>query len=178
MKLKDITLIEFTELDDKTRYVYASKYSRYLNEPEDLFNIGDITKLSFGTVKDLQYTFPNVVGIYELLNFVSEFKNISPKKLGQYSFFSWCRFRRFIEVGLETITTLELNLAYETSMEDESDGINSLSKFGVMIQIDKLALGDIRRYDEIRNMPYDTCFTKLLMDKEIEEYKQSLIKRK
>jgi hypothetical protein len=155
---------------DPKEYNYASKYSPELNTPKDIFEFGEVTKMPFGTVKDMQYIFEMGVNWIELIKFVSEYKNITISRLSEETFFNWCKFRTYIENALNTIEKLEQSLMYETSGEDEQAGINDLAQYGVMIQIDELAKGDILKYDSIRAMPYDTCFVKLKMDKDIQEY--------
>ena len=170
MELENITFIQYLNLKDKSIYDYVSNYSRVLNKPEDIFKIGDFTKLTFGQVKDAQFTFKNGVYWHDLINFVSYIKNISHQKISNNKFFTLCKVRRFIEEQLNEIYKLELNIYHDVSNLDESAGIDSLNKYGVLIQIDKLAGGDILKYDAIKNLPYNLCFTKLMMDKDIELY--------
>lgn len=177
-QLENITFKEFTELDDYTQnlYNYTARYSRKLNQPLDLFGIGDFTKLTFGQIKDLQYTFEKGIYYQDLFNFVIEVKGIKLDKIVNKTFFHICKFRRFVEMELDKIQQLESNLNFEASTIDRNAGIEELNQFGVMLQIDKLAGGDITKYDNIRALPYDICFAKLLMDKKTDEYKANINK--
>ena len=39
-----------------------------------------------------------------------------------------------------------------------------------MLQIDRLAGGDPLKYNQVRNLPYGIGFTKLYMDKEVDDF--------
>lgn len=170
MEIYNITFRQYIELEDKSLYNYALKYSRKLNEPLDLFEIGEFTKLKFGQVKDLQHNFSNGINWENLITFVTDLKKISPEKIAGHKFFDMCKFFRYISEQLSGLNDLEQNLYTRISSKDESAGIDNLSKFGVMIQIDRLAKGDLLKYDAIRDLPYSLCFTKMLMDKEINDF--------
>lgn len=169
-ELSNITFKEYIELEDKFKYNYVATYSRVLNTANDLFNIGEFNKLTFGQVKDAQTNFQNGVDFKNMLNFVTELKGIKLKRLAKYKFFELCKFRRFIEEQIDHISRIEANLYYQVSALDESAGIDRLAKFGVGIQIDKLALGQVWMYDTVKALPYDIAFFKLLMDKEVADY--------
>jgi hypothetical protein len=170
MEIRDITLKEYFELEDRSEYDFVMKYSQRFNEPTDIFGMGELTNRSFGFVKDLQYTFSEGVEWKELINFVEVLTGETQRKLIEYRFIDWCKFMAFMVESLGTISKLEEHLVYQTTGADEDAGISNLNKFGVFIQIDTLAKGDIRLYEQIRGLKYDLCFTKLLMDKEIQEY--------
>ncbi len=168
IKLPDITWSEYWDLANKnkaTKFNYAAIFSPYLNTPLDLFKIGEFNKLTFGEVKDLQHTFQNGVGLIEMINFVNVFKNIEIKHIAKNKFFDICRARRYFEEQIYKIYKLEKNLSYDVTAQDESAGINSLDKFGVLIQIDSLAGGDPLKYEPVKKLPYDICFAKMLMEK-------------
>lgn len=175
---KDITFKEYLDLDDKSVYNYAANYSRVFNIEKDIFAFGEFEKLPFITVKDLQYKFGNNINWLEFINFVSEDKQKSIKVLADKTFLQWCNFRAYVEQSLLRIARYEAQLVYEATAEDEEAGIDNLSVFGVLIQIDKLAGGDITKYEIIKQMPYEDCFTKLLMDMRIEEYNAELNRRR
>ena len=162
-ELEDITFLEYMNLKQKEEayiYNYAMVYSRVLNTAEDIFNIGKFENLTFGQVKDAQYTFSKVFSWQNLFKFV----------IVNRKFFEICKFRRYVEEELHELAQKEQVLSYEPDKLDENAGIDRLSKFGVMIQIDRLAGGDLLKYNEVRNMPYGIAFTKLYMDKEVDDF--------
>ena len=168
MEIENITFLEYTNLKDKSLYDYAAQFSRKLNTAKDLFDIGDFTKLTFGQVKDAQYLFSSGVSFEKMFKFVSQVTKDPYNKIAKQRFFDLCMCRRFVEEQLQEIHKLELNIYHETDARDESAGIDRLAKFGVLIQIDSLAGGDVLKYDLIKELPYNLCFTKLLMQKEID----------
>ena len=170
MELENITFLEYVNLKDKSLYNYASKFSRKLNTANDLFDIGPFTSLTFGQVKDAQHLFNDGVNWENLFKFVCQLKNTHKKHLAKNKFFELCMFRQYVAEQLNEIYNIELNLFHEVNHTDEAAGIDKLAKFGVMIQIDKLAGGDVLKYDAIKQMPYNLCFTKLLLDKETDLY--------
>jgi hypothetical protein len=178
IEIENIKMLDFIQLEDKSAYNFAADYSNRLNAPLDLFEFGELTKMSFGDVKDMQYTFSNGINWIELINFVNNYKGIDKKELVQIRFFDWCKFRAFIKQGLEYIETLEENLMYETSGDDEAAGIDSLNKYGVFAQVDSLAGGNPLNYEAVKKLEYSVCFTKLLYDKEKQDYINERNKRK
>lgn len=178
MEIENITFIEYVNLKDKSLYNYASNFSRKLNQPKDLFNVGKFSKLTFGQVKDAQYSFNSGVHFENLIKFTCYLKKIKEIDFCKKRFFDICKYRRFIELELDNIYKAEKELYYESSAKDESAGIDKLSKFGVIIQIDQLANGDVTKYEQVKKQPYALCFNKLLMNKEIELYKFNKHKQK
>jgi hypothetical protein len=173
MELENITLKEYFTHPERWLYNYVSKYSKKLNEPLDLFNIGSFDSLSFGAVKDAQHFFENGYNFIKLVEFVESVTNYKYKQLANFAFFDWCRVRRYIELQINAIIQAEAQLSYKYNEQDQNAGIENFIKFGVLIQIDKLAGGDILKYEAIRAQPYKVCFMKLLYDKQTEDFKEN-----
>jgi hypothetical protein len=169
IELEDISFRKYAELKDKSVYNYAAMYSRVLNTSKDIFDIGEFNKLTFGQVKDAQTAFANGVYWLKLLNFVSEIKSISVKKIAKYKFFELCKFRRYVEEQLDKIQRIESKMYYEVTGIDKAAGIDKLTQFGVVIQIDKLAGGDVMKWELVKQLPYAIGFMKLYMDKTVDE---------
>lgn len=169
-ELENITFVQYVELKDKSAYDYAATYSRVLNTPVDIFKVGMFNKLTFGQVKDLQTTFASGVDYKEMINFVCNLKKLKLKEVVLKPFFEICKFRSYVISEIEKIQRIEESLNYKVSAQDKTAGIEKLAKFGVGIQIDKLAMGKIWMYETVRKQDYEKAFFKLLMDKEINEY--------
>lgn len=112
----------------------------------DLLNKGDIENLLFLICKDRGI---NV--------FKNDINLLQPDKI--LSFVLW------IIDELKTITALESEyLRSDPDVKLMQAGINELDKFGLLNTLDNLAKGDILKYDEIRNLPYNVVFDKQYME--------------
>ena len=177
-EIEIISMLDYINLQDKSLYNYVSNYSSKLNEPKDVFKFDSLKNKTFGEVKDIQYFFQKGINWMDLINFVETYCEIDAKESVKTGFFEWCQFRRYIESELDGIYKIEMLLNYQSTGKDESAGIDKLAKYGVLIQIDQLALNDITKRKEVRAINYMEAFTKLLKDKEIDEYTQQLNKIK
>jgi hypothetical protein len=54
--------------------------------------------------------------------------------------------------------------------------VGGFERFGYMPEVDSLAQGDVRRYDEIEALPYEMCFAKLLYSKVCKDYEREVNK--
>jgi hypothetical protein len=176
IKVPNISFLEYANLDTRKDYDY---YLRYANlKGLDLFCLGDFLAQPFGFVKDMQ-EYMN----YQGLNWEDFFTEMS-KKTGEAtdsivkrSLFDLQRARIYIRDEIEKINTLErTQLGHTSDSDEERAGIDVFNKFRSFIQFDKLAQGDIRRFKEIEEIPYDICFTKLLLDAEKYEFDKRLNK--
>ncbi len=55
---------------------------------------------------------------------------------------------------------------------EKKAGIQAFSKFKYINTVNSLAGGDITKWDDILNMPYDRILTKLLLNKTEAEYRR------
>ena len=170
IKVPNISFLEYVELDDKTDYNYYLFYGEF--KPLDIFKLGDFTDQDFGFVKDMQ-DYMNSTGL-SWQDFFKEMAIKTKKKettIARMSLFKLQQGRVYIKEQIERINKLENdNLSHTPSHKETSAGIDGFAKFRSFIQFDKLAGGDILKYDEVRKVPYGTCFTKLLLDAETNEF--------
>jgi len=160
MKLESITIGEYCQLDEDEREVYdfAVKYS-VQSEPRDVLSFGDITKKTFGEVKDWQQRFSSQDAFVKFLTHFEE-KCLS---LDVFSFFA---FYRYVQSEVERVSLIESQLlAHEPTAEEQAAGLERFAKLGVGIQIDNLAKGKVWMYETIRALPYEECLFKLVLDK-------------
>jgi len=55
---------------------------------------------------------------------------------------------------------------------EKKAGIQAFEKFKYINTVNSLATGDITRWDDVLNMPYERILTKLLLNKAEAEYQQ------
>jgi len=55
---------------------------------------------------------------------------------------------------------------------EKKAGIQAFEKFKYINTVNSLATGDITRWDDVLNMPYERVLTKLLLNKAEAEYQQ------
>lgn len=160
MKLESITIGQYCHLDEEQREIYdfAVKYS-VQSEPRDVLNFGDITKKTFGEVKDWQQRFTEK-------DIFVKFITIFEKECLTLDVFDFFAFFNYVKSEVERVSTIEHQLlAYEPTPEEEAAGLERFAKLGVGIQIDKLAQGKVWKYNKVRSLPYEEGLFKLVLDK-------------
>jgi hypothetical protein len=165
MKLPFITIGEYCQLtnDERKDYDFAIKYSEQ-SEAKDVLLFGDITKKTFGEVKDWQQLFSDKESFVKFLTMFDE-------KLLTLDVFSFFAFYRYVESEVVRVSEIEQKLlSHEPTADEVAAGIDRFNKFGVAIQIDNLAKGDITKWEAIRKMPYEHCLLKLVMDKTANDF--------
>lgn len=80
---------------------------------------------------------------------------------------------------LKSIRELESNyLSSDPDIKMMQAGIHKLNQFGINNTLDNLAKGDILKYNEIRNLPYNVVFDKQYMEVTKSEIEKKLAKIK
>ena len=176
MKLPFITIGEYCQLNNEDRkdYDFAIKYSTQ-SEAKDILLFGYITKKTFGEVKDWQQLFSENESFVKFLTMFDE-------KLLTLDVFSFFAFYRYVESEVVRVSEIEQKLlSHEPTADEVASGIDRFNIFGVAIQIDNLAKGDITNWEVIRKMPYEHCLLKLVMDKTANDftrdYQELMIKK-
>ena len=165
MKLPFITIGEYCQLTNEERkdYDFAIRYSEQA-EAKDILLFGDITKKTFGEVKDWQQLFSDKESFVKFLTMFDE-------KLLTLDVFSFFAFYRYVESEVVRVSEIEQKLlSHEPTADEVAAGIDRFNKFGVAIQIDNLAKGDLLKWEAIKNLPYEHCLLKLVMDKTANDF--------
>lgn len=168
MKLRNITLVEFISLDSEQAedYIFALKYCKE-SEPRDVLGFGDITKKTFGDVKDLQYILTKSDAIDRIM------KNIGYESIKLMSVFDFFACYRYICSEIERVNTIENELlSHDPTPEEVEAGLEGFGRFSSILQIDSLAGGDVLKYKDVRALAYEDGLTKLALDKERNEYQR------
>lgn len=181
LKVQDISFVEYYTLRDKSLYNYYLEYAKL--PVLDLFKIGDIMDQSFGFVKDMQ-DYLNHTGLtWEIfIDEISKLKDISKKQVVKNSLFRMQSARIWLREQIIMINDIESGaLGYNASAEEQAAGIEVFSKYRAFLQFDNLSGGDVTKIAAVRALPYSTCFAKLKLDADRNEYDQKLreiLKRK
>jgi hypothetical protein len=179
MKIKNLTFNEYYVLEDKTEMNFAIKYGKELNEPLDVFDIGDFTELPFKIVKDMQYYITEGITWENIFEVVHEVKKIDHEHLGMMTIYSLARFKSYVDSEIQRINKIEgIALSHTPTNEEEIAGIEDLSDLGTYLQFRELANEDITKIKEIGQMKYSDCLLELVARKRIYEYRKELVKRK
>jgi len=179
MIIDNLTFNEYFVLEDKSEQNFAIKYSKELNDPVDIFEIGDFTELTFKTVKDMQYNISNGLTWENVFELVESVKGISYKVLGLKTIFDLARFKSYIDIEIQRINTIEnIALSHTATTDEEIAGIDDLSDLGSYLQFRELANEDITKIKEIEQMKYSDCLLELVARKRIYDYRKSYNDRK
>lgn len=175
MQLESINIGEYLHLDPdkKEAYDFAVKYSKQC-EPKDILNFGDIADKKFGEVKNFQT-------MVSSKDFFVKFLTYFDTKVIYLNVFDFFAFYNYFIKEVDRINLAESSLAHKPTHEEEIAGIERFEKFGVGIQVDNLAMGQVWMYDTINNLPYKDCFFKLSYDKTSNDYQrdyQNILMRK
>jgi len=126
----------------------------------DLFAKNDFEQLFFLMLKDR--------GLHP---FLSDVKRIEVNKA--MSFILW------LIDEMKTIRDLESTyLRSDPDVKLLQAGINKLDQFGLMNTLDNLAKGDVLKYDEVRQLPYNVVFDKQYLEVTKSEIEKKLAKIK
>lgn len=183
IKLLDISLKEYLGLYDKSDYDFAMKYSKkpgLYNDALNVYSIKPLIDFSFGLIKDIQSSFSQkFISWNELIDFFVELTGIKKEKLINQKLVAICRFKKYVydEVS-ELINNENELLKHIPTTDEESAGIDEFGKYGVYIQLRKLANEDITKIEDIRKIKYSSCLLELLYQKDLYNYQTKLNKIK
>jgi hypothetical protein len=180
MKIEDISFRDYVNLKDKSRYNFALRYGKF--EAHDILKIGSFLDKPFGFVKDMQFYSSVGLNWDVFFSTLKEVLKKDEKELAGMSLFELHRQRLYCIEQVENINKMESEyLGDKPTYEQTIAGIDRFDEYGAFIQFDKLADGNILKFDSIKNLPYDLCFTKLKLEADrdsfIEEW-QNIMKNK
>jgi len=179
MKIENLTFNEYFVLEDKSEQNFAIKYAKELNDPVDIFEIGDFTELTFKTVKDMQYSITNGLTWDDIFELIESVKGISQKELGRRTIFDLARFKCYVDAEIQRINKVEnMSLSHTPTNDEEIAGIDDLSDLGTYLQFRDLANEDITKIKEIEKIKYSDCLLELIARKRIYEYRKAYNNRK
>jgi len=175
MKVQDITFKQYVALQDRTLYDYYLEFGKFA--AEDVFKVGPFVDLPFGFVKDIQYHIvysKDGLTWYLFFEEISKLKQVKLIDLADYSIFSIHKAVLYFRDQVGVINDMESNyLGHAATAEERQAGIDRFSSYGPFLQYDRLAGGDLLKFEEIKKLPYSVCFTKLKLDADNAEYQQA-----
>ena len=164
MKLENIALKEFLQLDNVDEYHFAFKYASIFKEKVDHLGIGNLLIRSFGAVKDIQELYGTNFNVFDLVKGLTTLCEKTEQEIYDMGIVEFVQARNYFESELEKISNAEAVTFNRTPTDRElRAGIENMGIFGVELQLDSLCQGDITRRDKIRAEQYGKCFTWLAM---------------
>ena len=166
MRFVDIntSYAEFMKLneEDKFGYTFQVTYGKF--EKKDYFSSIPLEKRSFGEIKDLMAAASD--GEYSFIEQLMTISDYSLENILPRPAYEWIKTLEFISEKIVNFVEMEqTQLVPQVPGKDYSSQMEQVdfSFFSEeYIQLRELANQDITKIDEIRKLPYETCFVELL----------------
>jgi hypothetical protein len=180
MKVKDISFKDYLSSEDQETYDYYLNYGKI--EPQDTLEIGPFLDHTFEFVKDMQYYCSVGLDWETFLKSMSEVLEKDIKELSNLSLFELQKNRLYCIEEVKKINKIESeNLGHDITIEEEQADIARFGSYGAFIQFDKLADGNILKFEKIKKLKYDLCFTKLKLEADrdsfMHDYNKIMVKK-
>jgi len=174
-ELYDYTFTEFVALETEERELY--KAFGLKAGAKNLTKI-DPQEWEWGRVKQIQdLVNKEYLWLSDIVEVVMVALNMNREEVEQMKWFDIARFYTFILKAITEINTKEQSLSYEPDAKEMNAGIEEFNKFSWFTSLDRLAGGDVLKYDEVGKQPWSIIFTKLLLNKTDAEYHKRLIRQ-
>ena len=175
MKVKKITFAQFLQLE-------GAEYELYkrigLSMKPDAWQVSDVLDWDFITVKKVQGIILQTYDYQTFIQVVQMLTGWIAEKILLKIWFDVFAFHNFVTDQIDRVNELEEKLIYEPSADEEKTGIEQFSQFGYFATVDRLAGGDVTKYDTVGAVDYATIYTKLLLNRIDGEYHERLIEIK
>jgi len=172
MKLKKISFAAFLALEANEFQVY--KTIGMSIKPDD-WNVSEVLLWDFITVKKVQAIINGQYNYQDFTEVAVMLTGYSVEKIYSKMWFDVFAFHNFVVIQIDKVNELELKLVYEPDADQEKAGIEQYDQFSYFATIDRLADGDVTKYDIVGAVDYATIYTKLLLNKLDGEYQKRLI---
>jgi hypothetical protein len=189
-KIDNLKIIDYVRLNPKHRGLVDYMVKEY-SKPNPLIRVNSLFKikhikpkndnlwmLSWSDIIELKQAIndKDILTVLRILYQLSEADFVKLNAFNCFSAYKWC-----VE-SLKEIYDAEIERLEEDIPDTLKDaGIEELEEYGYVPALDRLANGDITRYDEFLNMPYAKVFRKLAMDvltrKINEKYQENVSRR-
>ena len=175
-ELNGYTFDEFLCLEDKDEQSLYKAFGLAL-KPKD-WNTGDILDWPWSKVKNIQDIInKEMVTFAEMTEVVVLASGKEVKIICRTRWDEVFAFYNFIVESIRRVNDLEKQLSYEPSSREVSAGIERYDVFGWFVTLDRLAGGDMLKYEAIGNLKYCDVFAKLKLNKVDREFNERLLKR-
>jgi hypothetical protein len=174
-ELYNYSFTEFIALETEQRELY--KAFGLKAGAKNLTKI-DPQEWEWGRVKQIQdLVNKEYLWLSDIVEVVMVALNLKREEVEQMKWFDIARFYTFILKAISDINEKEQQLAYEPDAREINAGIEDFARFSWFATLDRLAGGDILKYDEVGKQPWSIVFTKLLLNKTDAEFNKKLIKQ-
>jgi len=157
-QFRKCTFAEFLILPEYEK----SEYERIgmLMKP-DSWGVSDVMEWPYITVKEIQSALGQAITYQGIIDIITELTGQKKDKILSRVWIDVFKFIKFVNNSIERINEVEKNLAYEPDANEMKAGIEMFNQFGHMIVIDRLAGGDILKWEQVAQKPFAEVFTKL-----------------
>ena len=159
---KAYTFKEFLNLPEHEHEEYES--TGLLRKPDD-WGVDDFMKWPFVTVRKVQLILSEELDYENIIEIILLITGCPIEKILTIKWFHVFSFLKFVNNSIKEVNKLEEKLAYEPDANEERAGIEMYNQFGYFSTVDRLAGGDLLKYEEVGMTEYGIVFTKLLLNK-------------
>jgi hypothetical protein len=175
-ELNAYTFAEFIDLPEEDREIYKAFG---LQSKANDWSKGDMIEWEWVVIKQIQepinrefVTFDDMIEIILLAS------GKSADEIKMIKWFDVFRFYNYITAGMIRINEIEQQINYEPKGREITAGIDRYRDFGWFVTLDRLAGGDILKYDLIGKQKFCDVFAKLKLNTLDADYNERLISTK
>jgi len=168
MQIEKYSVYEFLLLSEEKRAEMTAIYNLVT------FDV-DCKTWTFEAVKETQYQLKRQLDYKSMIEIVSRQINTDILSIDAHVFFG--TFNGIAKSILE-ITEIENNALGHTPTGDEmiaSEEVGGFESFGYLPELDRLANGDILKYDAIKKQSWSDCFAKLAYESRQNRYQNKMM---
>lgn len=175
IELEKISIRQYCELEDRSEYDFAIKYARLFTNAKDEYSIGDLTEMTFGFIKDLQYDIESGITFEKYIEIVQQLTKI--KNIGSEPLDKFIRFTNYILESIKQIIEVEnISLSHEPDADEEQAGMGLFDGLGVYLQIRSIATTFHIEPQKVREWKYSDAFVEMVTAKRLSDYERNLHK--
>ena len=168
MKIENYTVYDFLFLPEEKKDEMSAIYKLVC------FDV-DCKTWTFEDVKETQYQLKKQIDYKTMIEIVNRQINQDILQLDAHIFFGTFN---GIQKSILEITDIENNALGHQPSADEliaSEEVGGFESFGYLPELDKLAGGDLLKYDEIRKLKWSDCFAKLAYESRQSRYQNKMM---
>ena len=175
-ELNGYSFDEFLCLEDKDEQSLYKSFGLAAKAKD--WDKGDILDWPWSRVKNIQDVINKETVTYsEMTEVIVLASELPVKTICRTKWHEVFAFYNFVVESIKRVNELEKQLSYEPSARELSAGIERYDAFGWFVTLDRLAGGDMLKYEAIGNLKYCDVFAKLKLNKVDREFNERLLKR-
>lgn len=160
--------LQALEVDELNYYITTGLFI-----PPNSWGIPDIIEWNYGKVMELVMMFGTEINLPDVVSiccFATGKKQTLIENKRWHEVFAF-----YNHIAKEVVRVEEIlkTLHVLPTQEEEAAGIDNFAQFGVFATIDRLAGGNVLKYEAIENMPFMVIYTKLKLNKVEAEYQEA-----